>query len=96
MSRAAYNRGSRIVAREADERARSIDSRIERQALTDEVTRLQERIGLLERDLMRARRCIAELRRSREARLAEVRADASRSASAISMLCRIAFPGDSK
>lgn len=67
MSAAAYNRGSRLVAREADERMPGALSRADRQAHKDEVVRLREQIATLERDLHRARRCLASERAGREA-----------------------------
>lgn len=94
MGVAAYSRGTRLIAQDAQERARVVAPRVERQAQKDEAARLRERVAELERDLSRARRCIAELRRSKEARLTEAREDSARSAAAISILCRIAFPGD--
>jgi len=77
MGSAAYNRGSRLVSKEADERMPLATARADRQAHKDEVARLREQIATLERDLRRARRCLASERAGREAlrvRLANVRA----------------------
>jgi phage shock protein A len=94
MSAAAYNRGSRLVAQEADARAQAVSARVERQAHKDEADRLRAQVAKLERDLARARRCIAELRRSKDARMSEARAELASSRFAVSTLCRIAFPHD--
>lgn len=94
MSAASYNRGSRVIARAADEIAPVLNARAERAAHKEETERLRAQVARLERDLARARRCIAELRRSKEERLAEARADAAMSQSAIKTLCRLAFPQD--
>jgi phage shock protein A len=96
MGAAAHNRGNRIIAREADERMSVALLRAEREAQKDEVARLREQVATLERDLARARRCVAELRRSKDARMAEARAEHSRSDAAIRILTRVAFPGDRK
>lgn len=84
------------LARELDPVAAAAMARAERRAHADDRARLLERVAILERDLKRARRCIAELRRARDARADETRADASRSDAAIRILTRIAFPGDAQ
>lgn len=94
MSAAAYNRGSRVVAREVDSLAQTGAARTARAAEAEQTAHLRDRIRSLERDLGRARRCIAELRRSKEARISEAREALARSDSAIRMLTRIAFPAD--
>jgi hypothetical protein len=91
MGAAAYNRGSKLVRREADERAREAISRADRDAYKAEAARLRDRVITLERDLARARRCIAELRRSKDARMSDARDEQSRSDAAIRILARIAF-----
>jgi len=88
------------VARESERarrtrRSAAIAPRIERQAQKDEAARLRERITELERDLSRARRCIAELRRSKAERLSEAREATRQADAAVSMLCRLAF-GDGR
>lgn len=94
MGAAAYNRGSRLVSREADERMPGALSRADRQAHKDEVTRLREQVATLERALARARRCLASERAGREA-LRERLADEERArAFSVGVLCRLAFPGD--
>ena len=94
MGAAAYNRGSRLVSREADERMPGALSRADRQAHKDEVVRLRERVASLERDLARARRCLASERAGREALRVRL-ADEERShALSVKWLCRLAFPGD--
>lgn len=94
MGAAAYNRGTRVGVAVADERLVVTRLRADRDAEKDETARLRERVSLLERDLARARRCIAELRRSKDERLAEARAEQSLSRLAIRILTRIAFPED--
>lgn len=94
MGIAAYNRGSRGISRDADKAMPAAIIRADRQAHKDQAERLQAQIDKLERDLSRARRCIAELRRSKEARMSEAHADLARADMAVSHLCRIAFPDD--
>lgn len=96
MGAAAYNRGSRVISREANERMPTALARADRDARKEEAARLRAQVERLERDLARARRCIAELRRSKAERLSEVRAELSRSERATSILCHIAFPGDAQ
>ena len=94
MGSAAYNRGSRLVAKEADERMPLATDRADRQAHTAEVARLREQIATLERDLRRARRCLASERAGRESLRVRL-ADAERAnAFVVGVLCRLAFPGD--
>lgn len=94
MSIAAYNRGSRLVAREADERMQVAISRADRQALKDEIVRLREQVATLERALARARRCLASERSGREALRARLAAEERAYAFGVGVLCRLAFPGD--
>lgn len=94
MGAAAYSRGSAIGSREADGEMPVARARAAQAAEREHEQGLRARITALERDLTRARRCIAELRRSREARLLDARSEANSSAAAIRILCRLAFPGD--
>lgn len=96
MGASAYNRGTKLVRRNADLDVRASVARAERTAFNEEQQRQSHRICSLERDLARARRCIAELRRSKEALLAEVRAELATSDAAIRTLTRLAFPYDLK
>lgn len=91
MSRGAYQRGSRLVAREADARVKLLDARIERQALKDENARLRLRVERLEHDLGRARRCISAERFAREQRVNELKSELRASHFGVTTLCRIAF-----
>ncbi len=91
MSAAAYNRGSAVLTRAADAKMPAAHARADLAADADERAALVARVAQLEVELRRARRCVAELRRSKDARLSEARADAARSSLAISILCRIAF-----
>lgn len=47
MGAAAYNRGSRLVSKEADERMSAVTLRVDRQAYKDEAARLREQIAAL-------------------------------------------------
>jgi hypothetical protein len=94
MGVAASNRGSRIVARQAAAAVSAIAPRIERIAEKDEADRLRARISDLEHDLVKARRCIAELRRSKDECMADAKAEIQRGDAAIAILCKIAFSGD--
>lgn len=94
MGAAAYNRGSKLISRDADEDMGKVLVRAEREAVKAERARLRQQVAELQRELGRARRCIAELRRSKEERLTEARAEQSRSDAAIHILTRIAFPAD--
>lgn len=91
MGVAGYGRGSRLLTREIDQGAEQRARRAERDADRDRCAALTERIASLERDLARARRCIAELRRSKDARLTEARAEMATGDAAIRILTRIAF-----
>jgi len=94
MGVAAYNRGSRRVSMEMEERTQLAKIRTDRQVLKDEIARMREQISKLERELNRARRCISSERAGREAlrvRLSDVeRANAF----GVGVLCKLAFPND--
>lgn len=94
MSVAAYNRGSRLVARDADERMRAASSRADQQAHKDEVARLRDQVVTLERELRRARRCLAAERAGREALRVRLADEERVNRFGIGVLCRLAFPGD--
>jgi hypothetical protein len=96
MGTASYNRGSKLVQRAADTQAHAAGPRADREAFKEQLARLLERNAKLERELSRARRCVAELRRSKDAARAETRADQASSRFAISILARLAFPEDRK
>lgn len=92
MGAAAYNRGSRVISREADENMSSVIARANGQAHRDEAARLRVEVARLERDLARVRRCLAAERNGREQlrlRLARSERDYEFS---VSILCRRAFP----
>ena len=91
MSRAAYTRGTRLVTRAADAAVTPAVTRADRVAMSDEIERLRVQNAALERDLRRARRCIAELRRSKDERMRESADDKRRSDLAISILCKRLF-----
>jgi hypothetical protein len=94
MGIAAYNRGSKLMIRATDAKLAGAMVRAQRDAEKSEAGRLREQVVQLERDLARARRCIAALRRSKDARLSEARAQQSSSDAAIRILTRLAFPSD--
>lgn len=94
MSAAAHNRGSRVVARAADDLMPSAQSRADRAAQKDETERLRERVAQLEKTLSRARRCLAAERHAREARTAELKAELRASKYAVTLLCKLAFPDE--
>ncbi len=94
MGSAAYNRGSRLVSKEADERMPLATARADRQAHKDEVARLREQIATLERDLRRARRCLASERAGRESLRVRLADEERANAFGVGVLCRLAFPGD--
>lgn len=94
MGAAAYNRGSRAISREADERMPAALARSERMALKDEIARLRAQLSTSQRDLARARRCLASERRGRDSLAARLREANSNYEFAVGTLCRIAFPGD--
>ncbi len=94
MGAAAHNRGSRLVSRDADERMPRALSRADRQAHKDEIVRLRERVASLERDLARARRCLASERAGREALRVRLADEERANAFGVGVLCGLAFPGD--
>ena len=86
--------GTRLVRRDCDDQIVIARKRQEARFLTEENGRLRDDKARLERTLSKARRCIAELRRSKDARISELRSDIERSDAVIKKLCQIAFPGD--
>lgn len=88
MSIAAYNRGSRLVAREANERMPVATSRADAQAHKDEIVRLREQVTTLERDLRRARRCLASERAGRESLRVRLADEERANAFGVGVLCR--------
>ena len=93
MGAAAYNRGSRVVSREADERMPSAMMRADVQAYKDEIGRLLTQVATLERELARARRCLAAERAGREALRVRLADEVSSNRFAVGVLCRLAFLG---
>lgn len=94
MGAAAYNRGSRLVSREAAERMLAACARADIRAYKDEIARLREQVAALERDLLRARRCLASERVGREALRVRLAHEEQANAFGVGVLCRLAFPGD--
>ena len=91
MSIAAYNRGSRLVAREANERMPVATSRADAQAHKAEIVRLREQATTLDRDLRRARRCLASERAGRESLRVRLADEERANAFGVGVLCRLAF-----
>lgn len=94
MGAAAYNRGSRIVSRGADERMPMARFRADQQAHKDEIVRLREQVAALDHELRRARRCLAAERAGREALRVRLAAEERSHALSVEWLCKRAFPGD--
>jgi outer membrane murein-binding lipoprotein Lpp len=94
MGAAAYNRGSRLVIREVDERLAGVSMRADQYARETDVARLHAQIATLERDLRRARRCLAAERAGREALRVRLAHEETAYAFAVGVLCRLAFPRD--
>lgn len=94
MGAAAYNRGSRVIAREADNRAQAAQPRADARSYQDEIARLREQVTKLERDLCRARRCLASERAGREALRARLDTEDRANAFGVGVLCKLAFPED--
>ncbi len=84
------------MSKEADERMPLATARADRQAHKDEVARLREQIATLERDLRRARRCLASERAGRESLRVRLADEERANAFGVGVLCRLAFPGDAK
>ena len=82
------------MSKEADERMPLATARVDRQAHKDEVARLREQIATLERDLRRARRCLASERAGRESLRVRLADEERANAFGVGVLCRLAFPGD--
>lgn len=82
------------MSKEADERMPLATALADRQAHKDEVARLREQIATLERDLRRARRCLASERLGREQLRVRLGDEERSHALSVKWLCRLAFPGD--
>ncbi len=96
MSKAATVRGDRLVSRSLESATKVAVVRATRNAEDREVQALRDRCRVLERDLARARRCIAELRRSKAARLLDAQQQQHKTDFAVSLLCKMAFPKDKR
>ena len=92
-ARDAVHDPARRVSMEADERMPVALSRAAQQAHKDEIVRLREQVTTLERDLRRARRCLAAERAGREALRARLADEESAYAFGVGVLCALAFPG---
>jgi phage shock protein A len=64
------------------------------QAHKDEIGRLREQVATLERELRRARRCLASERAGRLALRARLVDEERANAFTVGILCKLAFPGD--
>ena len=94
MGVAGHNRGSRVLSRDADERMPPAAARADRQASADESDKLRKRVAILERELRRARRCLAVERLGRERLRVRLSVAQGDYAFGVGVLCRRAFPAD--
>jgi uncharacterized protein YlxW (UPF0749 family) len=94
MGAAAYNRGTRRIAAEADALMGAVADRADRQALREENERLRAQVADLKKTLARARRCLAAERLGRESVRARLAAEERANEFSTAILCRLAFPGD--
>lgn len=94
MSRAAYRRGSRLVAQAADARMPAAHARADRHAYQAAVDALHTRLARAEHDLRRARRCLAAERLARDQLRARLDAEQRAYAIAVAYLRRLAPPHD--
>lgn len=91
MGVAAHNRGSRLASMELDNLVDSAMRRVSRQACKDEVTRLRDQVTALERELRRARRCLAAERAGRENLRVRLSNEERAYDFAVGIMCKIAF-----
>lgn len=92
MGVASYNRGTRRIASDC-EAPKAAHIRADFAALSDQLIAAKQRIADLERDLQRARRCLASERSGRESLRMRMRESESDYAFAMSVLCPMAFRG---
>jgi hypothetical protein len=97
MGAAAYNRGSKIVSREADARMPATKAKADAAAHGEELRCLREQVALLERDLSRARLCLAAERMGRESLRSRLQESERAHAFGVTTLClalrRAGVPG---
>ena len=93
MGVSSSNRGGRVLARHADSDMAGPNARADRQAHKDEAEKLREQVSRLERDLSRARRCLAAERLGRERTREQLSSSERAYGFAVSTLCRAAFGG---
>lgn len=92
MGAAAYNRGSRLVWRNGDAKMPKAVALASMHAVNDELSELRSRVGMLESELRRARRCLAAERAAREALRIQLADEQRSNAFGVSILCKLAFP----
>ena len=92
MGVASYNRGSQIISTEADARMPIARLYADRQAYKDEIAKLRKQCAALERELRRARRCLASERLGREQMRVRLGAEERARMLSVEWLCRLAFP----
>lgn len=90
MGVASYNRGSRRIASDCKAQ-KSEHIRADLAALSDQLAEAEQRIAELERDLQRARRCLASERSGRESLRMRLQQSESNYAFAMSVLLPMAF-----
>lgn len=92
MSASAYNRGSRLVWRETEAKMPKAVALASMRAVDDELSALRSRVGVLESELRRARRCLAAERAAREALRIQLADEQRSNAFGVGILCKLAFP----
>ena len=90
MGAAAYNRGTTVIRQGADARMDVAQARTDRRAYAEESDRLRAQIARLERDLARARRCLASERAGRARLASELASEREARYLTVSILARAA------
>ena len=96
MGVAAYNRGTKVLRKQADAAMPSARESSMRARLEDENAALRASVAKLEHDLKRARRCLASERLGRESLADRLRRADSAHHFTVRILCKLAFPNDER
>ncbi len=94
MGHAAYNRGSDIVRRDADEHMPAAAVRTANATECDSIAQMRATIENLESELRRARRCIRAERNARALLATRIAEQESAYSFAVTTLCKAAFSPD--
>jgi hypothetical protein len=94
MGHAAYNRGSDIVRRDADEHMPAAAVRTANATERDSIAQMRATIENLESELRRARRCIRAERNARALLATRIAEHESAYRFAVTTLCKAAFSPD--